>query len=911
MKNRQRRIREYAAVLLFGFLFISAVFLIQGVPWNDRSLLLNDCAESYYQIYAWFRQVLAGERSLFFTFSFAGGTSTTGMLVYYLISPLNLLFFLIPESKLQLGMHLIIILNAVLSYFNTYILLRHEHPRRSLGILAALAMSYALCGWYLGYLFNILWLDAMYLLPLVTLGINRMIEGKSPWLYAVSLFLSVLTSYYIGFMICAFSLFYTAARVHAKKEAGSAQVRSWLQYWIITIGAGLATFILMVPALTTMTSSRMLKSLAVTFGFRGLRAYSKLFWGASDPKVLNSTYCYLYSGIYSVLCSLLYFLNGKADRREKIPYFLLWLFLVLSVVITPVYMLWHALSIPADFVGRFTFILSFYSAVLAGEYLEVREGTKLRDILIAGIIVLLFCAFHFLRRPEFLGRLPIAVTLILSCVYLFMCMPSKIPLRKKEILIVCITMAELFTNAWVVLGAFDKEIWSHIDSYGETMAENTRTDDTDGFYRTAVGHEFSPMSGVVADFNTSGMFMSSTANEMPQIGYNLGYPQVFNAYWYSDDTSEIADIFLNHRYVSHNYSNTLYEQVRTYTYDPTRFAATKREPEKRMLMKNPLTFGMGTMSTDTDVQPLADYNTLDYQNRLIKAVSGIDQDVLKQETLQKNGDYEFTYNARQEGEYYILVRLESTVRDFDIQIYQNDRLIRQYDPYEYLRICTYIRLPSSLGETKIRIETNGTAVLKADPLLYSMQKDTLTQAASAMQTYAMRDAEVRDSGYIRGTVTADAQHNVLFLSLPYQKGWSVKVDGTAAECFNLDDGFTGIRLSEGEHTVEMQYHTPGFIPGAVISLIGIACLLAWAFAAEKIESTVLGFYDSHASLCQGTWKAAKILFVLLLCAVYLIYPANARFRPVLAVLTVMITAAILYTNRSALQALLHRNSHKA
>ena len=904
MHTKQKRFREYLIVGLFGLLFISAVFFVQGVLWNDKSLLLNDCAESYFQIYTWFRQLLAGKRSLFFTFSFAGGTPTVGMLVYYLISPLNLLFFLFPESQIQLGMHAVIVLNAVLAFLNMYILLRSEHPKKSVAILAALAMSYALCGWYLGYLFNILWLDAMYLLPLTVLGINRMTEGKSSVLYGVSLFLSVLTSYYIGFMICAFSLFYMTARVHGRYHDRRDQVQKWTQYWFITVGAGLATFALMVPALVTMTSSRMLKSLAITFGFRGLRAYSKLFWGASDPKVLNSTYCYLYSGTFSVLASLLYFLNRRADRQEKKWNFLLWLFLVLSVVITPVYMLWHALSVPADFVGRFTFILSFYSAYLAGEYLEVREYTERRDIAVTAVIALAFCAFHFLRPPAFLGRLPIVISLLLAAVYLVLTAMKQIPHRRREAVIVCVTLAEVFANAWVVLNAFDKEVWSNIGTYGGIMHDNVTVDDSDGFYRTAVGHELSPMSGLPAGFNTSGMFMSSVTNAMPRIGYNLGYPQVFNAYWYSDDTAEIADIVMNHRYVSHNYSNVLYEQVRTYTYDPSRFAGTKRETEARVLMKNPYTFGMGTMSTDEDVVPLADYDALDYQNRLMKALSGSDSDVLKQEDLRKDSDSQFTYTADPDTEYYMLVRLESTARDYDIHIYQNDKLIKQYDPYEYLRLCTYIRLPAAQGEVTVRVDMNDTAVLKADPKLYSLQREALKASAEILQKYAMTDVTVEDRGYIRGTVTADAEHPVLFLSLPYEKGWEVRVDGNKASCFDIDDGFTGIRLEPGTHTVEMTYRTPGFVPGAVISLIGLILLAVWKAAGKKISEALLAFYDSHTALCRRSWYAAKVLFVFLLFAVYLVYPANARFRPVIAAGFVCTAVLLVWFQRDSIRNIL-------
>ena len=63
---------------------------------------------------------------------------------------------------------------------------------------------YALSGYVAAYSWNIMWLDCIILLPLILLGLERLVKGGKPYLYCLALGASILSNYYISIMICLF-----------------------------------------------------------------------------------------------------------------------------------------------------------------------------------------------------------------------------------------------------------------------------------------------------------------------------------------------------------------------------------------------------------------------------------------------------------------------------------------------------------------------------------------------------------------------------------------------------------------------------------------------------------------------------------------------------------------------------------
>jgi hypothetical protein len=85
---------------------------------------------------------------------------------------------------------------------------------------------------------------------------------------------------------------------------------------------------------------------------------------------------------------------------------------------------------------------------------------------------------------------------------------------------------------------------------------------------------------------------------------------------------------------------------------------------------------------------------------------------------------------------------------------------------------------------------------------------------------------------IRGTINV-SRDEVMYLSVPYDKGWTLYVDNAKTERLLLSGGMTGVPLKKGEHEVVLTYKLRFFNPGLILSGIGILFYSVLVFFAVK------------------------------------------------------------------------------
>ncbi len=84
--------------------------------------------------------------------------------------------------------------------------------------------------------------------------------------------------------------------------------------------------------------------------------------------------------------------------------------------------------------------------------------------------------------------------------------------------------------------------------------------------------------------------------------------------------------------------------------------------------------------------------------------------------------------------------------------------------------------------------------------------------------------EVTSDSCVAGTLNAE-NSGYLFLPIPYEKGWTVQVDGIETEILQTDAGFVSIPVGAGEHSFTFTYQVPYMQEGAFVSILS---LLLWA-----------------------------------------------------------------------------------
>ena len=127
-------------------------------------------------------------------------------------------------------------------------------------------------------------------------------------------------------------------------------------------------------------------------------------------------------------------------------------------------------------------------------------------------------------------------------------------------------------------------------------------------------------------------------------------------------------------------------------------------------------------------------------------------------------------------------------------------------------LCTEENREELLGEA-IALE-DGTEIGDASEIqtLKSEEQETAEQNSSVTL-----DAPQKDS-VVTGSVHAEADGYALFM-IPYEKGWSLTIDGEKAELLRGDIGFLACEVSEGDHTILLTFEAPGLKAGTIGSVL--------------------------------------------------------------------------------------------
>ena len=206
-KIRPLRINYIPIAFLIPFVGMLMVMLLGSYePFgNDRSMLYSDMYHQYYPFFVNFRENILAGNSLLYNWNIGMGLDYLGLISYYLASPLNLLSVCIPEGLTLEYFSLLMPIKLGLASMFFALFLSKVYQKNDFSI-ALFGGLYGICAWAVGYQWNIMWLDTFALLPLVVLGTISLLNERKFILYTLTLFLSIVCNYYIGFFTCIFTL---------------------------------------------------------------------------------------------------------------------------------------------------------------------------------------------------------------------------------------------------------------------------------------------------------------------------------------------------------------------------------------------------------------------------------------------------------------------------------------------------------------------------------------------------------------------------------------------------------------------------------------------------------------------------------------------------------------------------------
>ncbi len=159
----------------------------------------------------------------------------------------------------------------------------------------------------------------------------------------------------------------------------------------------------------------------------------------------------------------------------------------------------------------------------------------------------------------------------------------------------------------------------------------------------------------------------------------------------------------------------------------------------------------------------------------------------------------------------------SSIRNGQLQIYLSDDI--NASNVKFIRIDLGSK-EQRLGIGDVRLCTYKVSLKTAAPQQEYIPYVPLNRN-SVCQQESFSDTEI----HLRATTDAP---KVLFLSIPYDKGWSIYDNGKELDVMHVNIGFIGAYLEPGEHELLVKYRTPGLYEGAAISgITALILLFVW------------------------------------------------------------------------------------
>lgn len=805
---------------LLPFFCMMAIFIGNGIyPFGDQSFMHSDMYHQYVPFLEEFlRKVKAGE-SLFYSWNVGMGSNYLALYIYYSASPLNWLMLLVPPQYLIEFMSYMVVFKIGLCGFTfAYYLKQHFHTKHYIVLLFSL--FYAMSGFIAAYNWNVMWMDCLFLAPLILLGLERLIKEGRGALYCITLALSILSNYYISIMICIFlCLYFLVLLPEVTAEGGQKAV--WKKrgtaagrFALYSLLAGGIACVLLLPELSAIYFTEFSESTfpkKVTWYFSFLDVLARHAAGVKRETGLDHWPNIFCSSAVFFLFPL-YIQNKKIRLSARISRLLLCAFMIVSFSVNTLNFIWHGFNYPDSLPCRQSFLYIFLVLTMCFEAVYQSEGFSLSQLfqsLSMGLFFLLLAEKLVTDDAVSTGIFLLSAAFICGYALLLYAFKTKRTLPHADRLIAIallglVTFEATFNMAYTSVSTTSRS--KYLEKLPAYSALAKRTTDADpDFYRFEKFSRVTKNDGTLAGYPTASLF-SSTANANVEDWYDRMGMSESKVFYCFDGQTPLSSALLNVRYM---FSRSDGE-------DPSLYALIDEE-DGVYLYQNNYTLPAGYILEDgwklssREIEEGA-LDPFDLQNRMTLSVTG--QELFEMTKVMEFGD-EASFTADISGHYYAYCR-RSKVDNVSIT---SDSLNKTFKKVKYDYI---LDLGWHEAGDEILLENKDGGALEA--VAARLCTDVLAETLNAIGRQPFT-VDSHDSTHVSGHITV-TDPGTFVLSVAYEPGWTLKVDGQEVEIEPYDEMFISTFLEAGEHTIEISFFPAGLIAGAAVSVLCLAALLA-------------------------------------------------------------------------------------
>lgn len=812
----------YIAAFFVPVVIMIIIFAQRGIfPFGEESFLRTDMYHQYAPFFSEFRHKLAEGGSLLYSWDIGLGVNFAALYAYYLASPLNWLLILCPGKYVIEFMTAAIVLKIGLAGLSFTWYLRKRSGVPDFGA-CFFGIFYALSGYMAAYSWNIMWLDCIVLFPLILLGLEQLVREKKGLLYCISLALSILSNYYISIMICMFMVIYFAVLM----------VLDWENFkdgWGKCIGlfagcsllaGGLAAVVLLpeIFALQSTASGEMSFPQTVESYFSIVDMLARHI-GNVQVEIGLEHWPNIYCGTAVLMLFLLYLVCRNISLREKAVYCSLLLFFLASFSVNVLNFIWHGFHYPNSLPARQSFIYIALMLTVCFQAYRNLDRFSDRSILAAFLGAVSFVllsqkfregdeAYHF---AVFYGAV-FFLAVYAGLMILYRRRGQGERGRKRAALAALLTLFTVCVEAAVNTTCTSVTTTSRTAYTADNEAVETLAASLKGsadFYRIEKTDQRTKNDGAWMHFPSVSLFSSMAHADVTEFIKSLGCEGSTNAYSITGSTP-FVDCLLSVKYAFYPREQSMDRLEYVQDYQGT------------YLYANRYALPLGFMIPDImkNEWHLNMANPADVQNSLCSLFDA--PDVLQEETGLGNGP-SLIYTPEEAGEYYAFV---SNKQVKSVSLKKGE----EKDTFDNINRGYLIEVGMvEAGETLAFQNEEGNEDLGIR--LYRYNEAGLEHVYRKLAESPLT-LSVWEDDRLKGTVDA-GMGGTLFTSIPYDKGWTVTVDGQERQPQELFGAFLGIELEPGSHVIECSYMPEGLKEGMMISLLCAAVLAAAVFISRR------------------------------------------------------------------------------
>ncbi len=842
--------RYYILAFIIPFLSVFIANISMGVyPFGERGVNVIDSFHQYAPFFSEFYDKVVHGESLFYSWNGGLGINFWSIVAYYLSSPLNIIVLLFPRAYLLEAFALIIMLKIALSGLSFAYYIRKHYRKYDLSIVY-FSSFYALSGWVLGYNWNIMWLDCIALFPLVMLGIERLVKDGKGLFYAVMLGLSIFFNYYISIMICIFLVIYFFVLFFQKRtKTLKLFVKRFLTFAGYSLLAGGLAAVMLLPEMYTLLQTHSADSSFPTKwkfyeNFLDILGQQLPFVEPTDLSGLPNLFC----GIIVLMCVILYIFRKKTPLKYKISRLFLLVFLIFSCNVNVLDYIWHGFHYPNSLPNRFTFIYIFVLLTIAYEVILSLQQYHLWQYLVSFLGSMMFVLAVYYQGNETRSLYVYFISMGLLWVYLFLMCLYKVNVNKRKLFggILCVVLV-LEAGANGIFGLIQNGSINRTN-YNSKLeaAQSVRTYVGDELCRTELDTFNGRNNAMWLGFKSLSMFSSTLSDGLDTFLDNMGYFAAVNKFSYEGAT-RLTDAMFGIKYLM---SEDEKENIRAFEY--------LGEFDGQYLYQNNEALPIAFMVKDTYADWTADGKyPWENQNSFAKATTGVTDELFSLEYMT--------------GEPVATGAIASKQSDFSYHIVEDGTedtalLVYTYQPTYQKERYIYYEAPHM---SKLKVSINGNIRTYSDTRGHIVDlgdigpQDTVTLTLTLDSAYTSADVEMvlfglnediyrqvwgqlsqetlnivdNSATSLKGTIDV-AENGILYTSIPYDAGWTVRVDGQKVETKSLNGSLMYIELDAGTHEIEMSFIPQGFIPGLMISAGCLFILIVIGFRRKKFCENV-------------------------------------------------------------------------